>query len=64
MSLAVPAIAQTAAPKPPVDPLHAWVGMTSPADLENWVNYHIAEEKKAVAEILAVNGTRTLENTL
>jgi len=64
MSLAVPAIAQTAAPKPPADPLHAWVGMTSPADLENWVNYHIAEEKKAVAEILAVKGTRTIENTL
>ncbi|MGO4516164.1 M3 family metallopeptidase [Terriglobus sp. 2YAB30_2] len=64
MSLAVPSIAQTAAPKPPADPLHAWVGMTTPADLENWVNYHIAEEKKAVAEILAVKGTRTIENTL
>ena len=65
--LPLAAAAQTAAPPPPtkpVDSLHAWVGLKDPASLDNWVRWHIAEEQRLVAEMLAVKGPRTVENTL
>jgi thimet oligopeptidase len=58
------AVAQPAAPTKPVDPLHAWVGLKDPAALDNWVRWHIAEEQRLVAEMLAVKGPRTVDNTL
>jgi thimet oligopeptidase len=56
------ALAQT--PTKPIDPLHAWVGLKSPADLENWDQWHISEERRLIAQLLAVKGSRTVENTL
>jgi thimet oligopeptidase len=55
--------AQTA-PVKPVDPLHAWVGLKSPADLDNWVRWQISEEQRLIAQMLAVKGPRTVDNTL
>ena len=51
-------------PAKPVDTLHAWVGLKDPASLDNWVRWHIAEEQRLIAELLAVKGPRTVENTL
>ncbi len=68
LGFALTVCAQTAhplaAPLQPSDPLHVWVGLKDPAGLERWVNWHIAEERKAVSALLAVTGTRTPENTL
>ena len=60
--IAFGAIAQT--PVKPVDPLHAWVGLKDGSSLENWDQWHIAEERRLVAQLLAVKGPRTVENTL
>jgi thimet oligopeptidase len=48
----------------PADPLHAWVGLHKPADLENWVRWQIGEEQRMMAGMLAVKGPRTEANTL
>ena len=48
----------------PADPLHAWVGLKDPAAMEAWANWHIFEEKRLIAELLAVKGPRTVQNTL
>ena len=56
--------AQTPAQSPAVDPLHSWVSGTDPAALESWVNQRLAEEQAAIDKLLAVTGTRTVENTL
>ena len=48
----------------PTDPLHAWVGLKDAAGLEGWVQWHISEEKRLIAELTAVEGKRTVENTL
>ena len=48
----------------PTDPLHAWVGLKDAAGLETWVQWHINEEKRLIAELTAVQGKRTVENTL
>jgi len=66
LCLALPATllsAQTT-PTKPADPLHAWVNLTDAASLDNWVNWHIAEERHLIASMLAVKGPRTIENTL
>jgi len=60
--LALTAVAQT--PTKPVDPLHAWVGLKDGSSLENWDQWHISEERRLVAQLLAVKGLRTVENTL
>jgi thimet oligopeptidase len=60
--LALTAIAQT--PAKPADPLHAWVGLKNGSSLEAWDQWHIDEERRLVAQILAVKGPRTVENTL
>ena len=48
----------------PVDALHAWVGLKDAAGLESWVQWHIGEEKRLIAELEAVKGKRSVENTL
>ena len=48
----------------PMDPLHAWVGLKDAAGLEKWVQWHIGEEKRLIAELTAVQGKRTVETTL
>ena len=48
----------------PVDPLHAWVGLKDAAGLDAWVQWHIGEEKRLIAELTAATGKRSVENTL
>ena len=48
----------------PADPLHAWVGLKDAAGLESWVQWHLGEEKRLIAELEAVKEKRTVENTL
>ena len=55
---------KTAAQTPAVDPLHSWVSGKDPAALESWVSETLAEEQAAIDKLLAVTGTRTVENTL
>jgi len=65
ISCAAPAaLATETAPGKPVDPLHAWVGLHDPAGLEAWTQWHLGEEKHLIDQLLAVKGTRTIENTL
>ena len=59
-AVAVPAPAQ----QPAADPLHAWVRGSDPAALEAWVNARLDEEKADVAKLVAVQGPRTVKNTL
>ena len=63
IALAAPAIlaAQTT---PPADPLHAWLPSADPAAVESWVNAHLAAERAAVAQVVAVQGPRTVANTV
>jgi len=46
------------------DPLHIWAGKLDRPAAEKWVGDHLAREQKYVDELVAVKGTRTLENTL
>ncbi len=46
------------------DSLHIWNGLEGPGDAERWVTSHLEDARAAVAEILAVAGPRTVENTL
>ena len=48
----------------PADPLHAWVGLKDASGLDGWVQWHIDEEKRLIAELTATKGKRTIENTL
>ena len=48
----------------PADPLRAWVGLKDAAGLENWVQWHLGEERRLIAGIEAVKGKHTVENTL
>lgn len=54
----IPAQASTA------DPLHAWVGGTTPESLEKWVGAHLSAAQANLDKLLAVKGKRTVENTL
>lgn len=46
------------------DPLHAWVVAKTPAELQSWVDAHLAAEQADIAKLAAVKGPRTVENTL
>jgi len=46
------------------DPLHAWIGATTPAALTAWIGERLAAEQKDIDALMAVKGTRTVENTL
>lgn len=49
----------------PDDPLHAWVVVgNDPAALEKWINQRLEDEKADLAKLRAVNGPRTVDNTL
>jgi len=47
-----------------VDPLHVWVGATTPAALTAWIGDRLAAEQKDLDALLAVKGARTVENTV
>ena len=55
---------KTAGQTPAVDTLHSWVSAKDPAALESWVSRTLAEEQADIDKLLAVTGTRTVENTL
>src|ERR1039457_4661338 len=55
---------KTAAQTAALDPLHSWVSGKDPAALESGVSETLAEEQAAIDKLLAVTGTRTVENTL
>ncbi len=59
MVMATAASGQTAPP----DALHGWLA-GSAAGLEQWTQGHLAAERRAVADLLAVKGARTVANTL
>jgi thimet oligopeptidase len=46
------------------DPLHVWAGKLDRPGAEKWVANHLSREQKFVDDLLAVKGTRTIENTL
>jgi thimet oligopeptidase len=46
------------------DPLHAWVTNGTPAALESWINQRLDAEQADLTKLLAVQGARTVENTL
>ncbi|MGC9198789.1 MAG: M3 family metallopeptidase [Acidobacteriaceae bacterium] len=46
------------------DPLHIWSGPAGAAETRAWVEHHLAAARAAIDELLAVDGRRTLENTL
>jgi thimet oligopeptidase len=48
----------------PADPLRAWVGLKDAGSLSAWTEWHLAEEKRLVAELTAAQGARTVESTL
>jgi thimet oligopeptidase len=60
VTLAATAPAATAA----APGLHAWEAGDSPAALEAWVNGKLKQADAAVAQLLAVKGARTVDNTL
>ena len=47
-----------------VDPLHVWVGVHDAAAAKQWADAHLAASQKQIDALLAVKGTRTVENTL
>jgi thimet oligopeptidase len=46
------------------DALHLWSGLTSGSEAKAWVEGHLAASRAKIAELLAVEGERTVENTL
>lgn len=46
------------------DPLHAWIVAKTPAELQAWVDARRAAEKADIEKLIAVQGTRTVENTV
>jgi thimet oligopeptidase len=46
------------------DQLHIWSGLTGGDDARAWVEEHLAASRAKIAELLAVEGARTVENTL
>ena len=46
------------------DELHVWAGLTGAEDVKGWVEHHLAESRAKIAELLRVDGARTVENTL
>ena len=63
-TISLSTLASASAPDKPVDATHAWVGLKDASSLDNWVQWHIAEEKRLIAGMLAVKGARTIDNTL
>jgi thimet oligopeptidase len=47
-----------------VDELHIWNGLAGGEEAKAWVEGHLAASRARVVELLAVEGVRTVENTL
>ncbi len=61
---AVAAAGQGKATYPKGDPLHIWVGNPDAAKARAWAEAHMAAAQAQIDGLLAVKGTRTVENTL
>jgi thimet oligopeptidase len=48
----------------PSDELHIWSGLTGADGANTWVEHHLAASRAKIAELLAVSGPRTVDNTL
>ena len=46
------------------DPLHIWTGLADANAANAWVEHHLAASRACIADLLAVTGPRTLDNTL
>ena len=46
------------------DPLHIWTALACANDAKAWVDHHLAASRDCIAELVAVTGARTPENTL
>jgi thimet oligopeptidase len=46
------------------DPLHIWTALASADDARAWVERHLSASRACIAELLSVDGVRTVENTL
>jgi thimet oligopeptidase len=46
------------------DPLHIWTALASADEAKAWVEHHLAASRACIAELVAVTGARTAENTL
>ncbi len=47
-----------------LDELHIWNGGATADDARTWTGHHLAESRARIAELLAVEDDRTVENTL
>jgi thimet oligopeptidase len=47
-----------------MDTLHIWNGTGTAAEAKEWTESHLAASRAKIAELLAVEGKRTVENTL
>ena len=52
------------ASNPVPDPLHIWTDLADANAANTWVEHHLAAARACIAELLAVTGPRTLDNTL
>ena len=64
LALPVLAIALQSHAQQAPDTLHAWTVAKDPAALQSWVNERLAAEKADLDKLLAIKGSRTVENTL
>src|SRR6185437_16794485 len=46
------------------DPLRIWVGQADSARLDQWVMGHLDAQQRAIRQLLSVQGTPTIANTL
>ena len=65
----MPAVEENSKPSDPTphsvpDPLHIWNGLSDAASANAWVEHHLAASRSCIAELLAVTGPRSLDNTL
>ena len=49
---------------PAADPLHGWLAASTPDTFEAWLNQRLAAAQADIAKLVAVQGPRTVENTL
>jgi thimet oligopeptidase len=62
-SLLVPA-ARSQSAAAATDPLHIWIAAKTPAEVTSWVGDRLAAEKQDVDALVAVQGARTVANTV
>ncbi len=42
------------------DPMHSWIGLTKPAQLDQWVDFHVARFNEAVKKLIAKRQSHTV----